>query len=173
MAIPGTLGSISNASMRELLRHIKRFVILSAFMVAMISCKHAEPILVKGKAYVTLTDGEMNDTLRLCYCWQTKDSVNIHITRGPYAGISIDMTGKNNVYQSSVEYYSDTNEFNGQFNLEVPVVNDSLSISFKNDGDSVRISGYIEVRSGPVIFYGDGRIVDAFGTFNCTIARRN
>jgi hypothetical protein len=159
--------------MRRQLRHIGRYIILNGLMIAMISCQQAEPTLIEGKAYVTATDGELNDTLRLCNCWQTKDSLNIHITRGPYMGISIDLTGRNNYYQASVEYYSDTNEFNGQFNLKVPVANDSLSISFKSVGDSVRISGYVEVKSTSITFFGDGRIVEAFGTFNCTVARRN
>ena len=142
-------------------------------MIATISCQEAETVVSKGKANVMATDGELNDTLGLCYCWQTKDSLNIHITRGPYMGISIDLTGKNNLYQSSVGYYSDTNEFNGQFDLNVPVSNDSLNVSFKNIGDSVRISGYVEVKSKPIAFYGDGRSIEAFGTFNCMIARRN
>jgi hypothetical protein len=53
------------------------------------------------------------------------------------------------------------------------VASDSLSISFKSVGDSVKISGYVELKSQPVTFYGDGRIVEAFGEFNCTLVRRN
>jgi hypothetical protein len=159
--------------MKRQLRHFVVYIILSVFVIAMISCQQAEPMPNQGKAYVTATDGEINDTLRLCYCWQTEDSLNVHITSGPYMGISVDLTGRNNFYQSSLEYYSDTNEFNGQFNLKVPVANDSSSISFKSVGDSVKISGYVELKSQPVKFYGDGRIVEAFGEFNCTLARRN
>jgi hypothetical protein len=53
------------------------------------------------------------------------------------------------------------------------VASDSLSISFKSVGDSVKISGCVELKSQPVTFYGDGRIVEAFGEFNCTLVRRN
>ena len=88
-------------------------------------------------------------------------------------GISIDVTGKNNLYKSLVGYYSDTNEFNGEFDLNVPVSNDSLSISFENIGDSIRISGYLEVNSKPITFYNVGRIIEASGTFNCMIAKKN
>ena len=139
----------------------------------MASCRQVEPKVNLGLAYVTATDGHLSDTLTLCYCWQTKDSLNIHITRGPFIGISIDLEAKNNLYRSSVNYYSDTNEFNGQFNLKVPVSNDSLIVSFNNIGDSVRISGFVELESKPITFYGDGRSIKASGTFFCTLTRKN
>jgi hypothetical protein len=78
--------------MRRQLRQIVEYIILNVFVIAMSSCQQSEPMLNKGQAYVTATDGEINDTLRVCYCWQTEDSLNIHITRGPYMGISIDLT---------------------------------------------------------------------------------
>jgi hypothetical protein len=73
----------------------------------------------------------------ICYCWQSKDSLNLHITRGPFAGIAINVTGRNNMYKTSLEYYSDTDQFDGEFNLNVPVAHDSLTISFENIEDSV------------------------------------
>ena len=167
-AIPRTL-----KTRKQLHYIIMKFVILHVFVISMTSCQQAEPKLSWGKANVRVTDGELNDTLSLCYCWQAEDSLNIHITRGPYIGISIDVTGKNNLYQSLVGYYSDTNEFNGQFDLNVPVSNDSLNISFENIGDSIRISGYVEVESKPIKFYGDGRIIEGSGTFNCMIATQD
>src|SRR5687768_14825478 len=94
---------------RQLHYTLMKSIILHVFMISTISCQQAEPMLSKGKANVMATDGELNDTLSLCYCWQGKDSLNIHITKGPYMGISIDLTGKNNLYQSLVGYYSDAN----------------------------------------------------------------
>jgi hypothetical protein len=36
-----------------------------------------------------------------------------------------------------------------------------------------KLSGYVDVKSKPITFYGDGRIIEASGTFSCMIARKN
>lgn len=150
-----------------------RFWITFIFTVAITSCQEPEPTYYEGTANVIITDSEINDTLRTCYCWQTQDSLNLFITRGPYMGIAVEITGKNNLYSTAVQYYSDTNEFDGEFNFKVPVVKDSLNLSFQNKGDSIRISGFLEIQTEAVKFYKDGRTVQAFGNFSCMMAKNN
>lgn len=135
------------------------------------SCQEPEPTLYEGSANVIVTDSEISDTLNICYCWQTKDSLNLYITRGPFMGIAVEVTGKKNLYRTAVEYYSDTNEFDGEHTYKVPVLKDSLNLSFQNIGDSVRISGFLNIQTESVKFYGDGRTVHASGAFDCIMTK--
>ena len=116
------------------------------------ACQEPEPSLYVGKANVFATDGQISDTLRTCYCWQTRDSLNLHITRRPFLGIgiAIEVTDKHNLYKTSLEYYSDTNTFEGEFDLKAPVLKDSLIISFENLGDSIQTHRYFDINSEAV-----------------------
>jgi|GEM_PF-3345419 len=138
-----------------------------------VDCQEIEPILYGGKAIGIATDGEIIDTLKTCYCWQTEDSLNFHIINDlSFYGISVDVSSKNNIYETSLKYYSDTDEFNGAFNLAIPVSSDSLTISFESMKDSIRISGYFEVDSEHIEIYGDDRVLQAYGSFNCVMAKK-
>ena len=138
-------------------------------LISFCSCNEPEPKLYAGSAKVFATDGEMSDSLKTCYCWQTKDSLSLYITRGPFMGIAVKVIAKNNSHSTSLEYYSDTNEFDGEFTLPVPIIEDSLVVTYQTISDSIRISGYFDINSEAVKFYGDGRSIQTFGTFNCTM----
>ncbi len=139
--------------------------------ISIIGCQEEQPSIYEGTSLVYASDGEISDTLKLCYCWQTKDSLALRITYGPFMGISISVIGKNNVHSTSLEYYSDTNEFNGEFNLPVSIEKDSLVITYQTRGDSIQVSGYFDIISEEVEFYGDGRKILTSGSFKCTMRK--
>ncbi len=141
-------------------------------IVLFFGCQEKEPTLFGGTATVLTTDGEERDTLNICYCWQTNDSLNIRVLRDmSFAGISVDVTAKDNIYKSSLQYYSDTNQFNGEFERDISLLSDSLTVSFEDMLDSIRINGYVKLKSQPENHNGSKRIIKAVGNFSCVMSK--
>lgn len=143
-----------------------RILLILVSLALFCSCQPSGPTIYEGTAHAFVTGGEDSDTLNTCHCWQAADSLVLYVSHGPFMGIAVKIIGKNNLYDASLEYYSDTNEFDGEFTLGVPVEEDSLIVTFKEVGDSTRINGFFEITSQPVKFYDD-RTIQTSGTFNC------
>ena len=150
---------------------MNRQLITILTLIVLTNCsQQKEPKIFEGIADIIVTDGVTNDTLDICYCWRTADSLGIIISRGPsFAGIAIEIGNKMGRHSSTVKYWLDSNQFNGENELTTKLTKDNLSIRYENIGDSVLVSGQINFETDVVDFFKDNRKVKADGTFSCNL----
>ena len=133
------------------------------------SCKNEETEIFDGSANVFITDGEITDTLNRCYCWRIGDSLAVNIGREGFSGISIEITNKEGKYFSMIKYWSDYDQYDGQFDMYVKPKEEYLDIGYKKLADSSTVYGKINLISKEVVYFKDGRKVKAQGDFECKL----
>jgi hypothetical protein len=134
--------------------------------------KNVEPVITKGTANIIINDTKTIDTLNTCYCWRTADSLAISIFRQhSFGGLSIDLTNKQGRHNVFVKYYSDYNEFNDKFELLTRLINDNISVTYDILGDSVQVTGRVNLETDIVDYFKDERKVVANGTFECRLEK--
>ncbi len=150
---------------------MNRQLITILCLIGLTNCsQQREPIIFSGIADIIVNDGITKDTLNICYCWRTADSLGINISRGySFGGIAIEIGNKMGRHSSTVKYWSDYNQFDGENELTTKLTKDNLSIRYETIGDSVLVSGQINFDTDAVDFFKDNRKVKADGTFNCKL----
>jgi hypothetical protein len=146
-----------------------KIILILLLSLILYSCSNEDPKIFGGSANVLITDGEISDTLNRCYCWRAGDSLSVNIGREGFSGISIEITNKEGKYISMIKYWSDTDQYDGQFEMYVNPSKEHLNIGYEKLSDSSRVYGNVNLTSNKVTYFKDGRIVKAKGKFECKL----
>ncbi len=133
------------------------------------NCSPDEPQLFEGTAEVIVNDGVTIDTLNSCYCWKATDSLGISIGRISFGGIRVNISERNSDITPSIIYYSDYDEFDGEFELGTELLSDQMSLKFKNLLDSIEITGNLNISARTTSYFSKSRTVTAIGNFQCKL----
>ncbi|MDH5379345.1 MAG: hypothetical protein OEW75_00740 [Cyclobacteriaceae bacterium] len=139
-------------------------------MFFLLSCAGEIEHYNKGESNVQIIDGEYNVsyTADLCHCWKTKDAVEIDISMLAFSAITISIKHEAGNVSIGMIRWSDTDEYDGEYTLDIPVSSSEFSISYGEEKGELVVSGNIDVVS---VKMKDGRIVKASGEFRCKLPK--
>lgn len=140
-------------------------LVISVLTIICFSCTFEEPEYYYGSAKVEVIDGAESYSLLECGCWQTTDSISVYLSAGPFSGIGINISNKGGEIVSFLEYYSDTDEYDGEMVKSIPIFKQDIEVTYILSDTALAIKGKINIISKKV----DNNVVEASGTFNCLI----
>jgi len=149
--------------------------LLLGIMVVLICTNCVEtdeyPNYNQGNAKVFISDGFRSDTLNSCTCWRTKDSLGITIQNLDFGGILVKLSEVSGIVNPNVVYYSDYDEFDGKFELATRTLEKDVTLTIKNSGDTILISGELKLKSEENEYHRLARNITAEGTFECKLKK--
>lgn len=143
----------------------KNLLTIMISVAVVYSCQQRKKVVFYGAGNVIVDDGGYIDTLQECACWKSKDIVKVKIANTGFSGISVDLDFCGLEYNASINYWSDTDEFDGEFDKEIPIESKDVKIEYHFSEDSTIISGELDLMSEAV----GSEVIRARGTFSCPI----
>lgn len=143
------------------------------------SCNHKKQnekvkVFESENIKILIQDKSGIDTLDICQCWKTKDSIVVDFMYSPrhlfFGGKSGFLKIINNIPETQLFYFSDYTEFNGNFDLFLENVKDEIDLRYIKTQKGISLKGFIDTETNDSIVNNRIYKIKAKGYFECFIA---
>jgi hypothetical protein len=148
----------------------KLIKILIIIVGVLFSCGKESSNFFEGQSQVTIVDSSKSYQITGCVCWIENNSLKIFFGEYGYAGISIEVTHKIDNVNVYMEYWSDTNEYDGDFSKSILVNSQNISITYHDGIDEIKIEGELNIDA---LSSEENSNIKAVGKFSCGIPKSN
>ena len=122
---------------------------------------------------ILIQDKNRTDTLDICKCWKTKDSIVLDFGYSPkhlfFGGKSGLLKVINNTPETNLYYFSDYNEFNNRSRLFLTNLKDEIELNYLQTEKGLLLKGKIDTETNESFVNNKTYKIKAKGYFECFI----
>ena len=155
--------------------YTKYLILLIVVSISSCNSKMTENVKIfeSENIEVLIQDKNRTDTLDMCECWKTKDSIVLKFGYSPkhlfFGGKSGYLKVVNNIPETKLYYFSDYNEFNNKPRLFLTNLKDEIELNYLKTEKGLLLKGKIDTETNDSIVNNKIYKIKAKGYFECFI----